>query len=153
MGGGQCAVAADYVVRGGTPLGSDPQYIDQFYGPPVQQAWNAAYQTGQAMTPSPAFELRVLDSPAKISVAGLDIATATQLVTEHVDRFLQWLQTAQPVPARSRGSMNLRDDKLRQYFYRGQVTEKVMEFGNEAGPTLAAVYTGPTAEAYVGGGS
>jgi hypothetical protein len=49
--------------------------------------------------------------------------------------------------------MNLRDDKLRQFFYRGELNKNIKEFGDSLGPTIAAVNTGPTAEAYVGGGS
>jgi hypothetical protein len=68
-------------------------------------------------------------------------------------RFLTWLDAAQPIPARLRGSFNMRDDKLRQFFYRGQVQKQVKLLGDGLGQTVAVVNTGPTAEAYVGGGS
>ena len=152
---GRYAVTLDYVIRGATPIGSDPQYIETYYGPNVQQAWNMAYsQAGvTALSPSSAFESRVLDSPVKIAVGGLSKDVADALVRGHVDRLLGWVQNAQPVAARLRGSFNLRDDKLRQYYFRGKLAENVAEFGPDLGKTIAAVQTGPTAEAYVGGGS
>jgi outer membrane protein TolC len=89
-------------------------------------------------------------------VTGLTAAQAEQIVVAHADRFLGWVATAaaaQPIAARLRGSFNLRDDKLRQFYYRGQVGKQVAALGPDLGMTVAAVNTGPTAEAYVGGGS
>ena len=150
---GQYSVVADYVARGSTPMGSDPPYIESFYGEDVTSAWTKAYQLGKPLAPSASFESRLLDSPARIAVGGLTKPQADAIVKEHLDRFFVWVDGAKPIPARSRGSMNLRDDKLRQFFYRGQVQLCVSEFGPGLGPTIAAVNTGPTAEAYVGGGS
>ena len=62
-------------------------------------------------------------------------------------------QDCQPIAARLRGGFNARDDKLRQYFYRGKVEEYTALFGEEEGRTMAAISTGPISEAYVGGGS
>lgn len=84
---------------------------------------------------------------------GLDETTTIELVQGHVDRLLSWLDQAQPIAARLRGSFNLRDDKLRQYYFRGQMQEQVALLGADLGKVVAAANTGPTAEAYVGGGS
>jgi hypothetical protein len=146
-------VTADYVPRGAIVMGSDPQYLQAFYDETVQQAWTDASAAGQALGPAPEFELRLLDSPAKIAVTGLTAASAEAIVVAHVDRFLAWVEQAQQVPARLRGSFNMRDDKIRQYYYRGQVAKQAAALGGDLGMTVAAVNTGPTAEAYVGGGS
>jgi hypothetical protein len=152
---GRYAVTADYVVRGDTPIGSNPQYINMFYGGDVTTAWTGAYSTegSQPLAPQGSFEERLLASPARIAVGGLSRDVADGIVSDHLDRFLAWVNEAQPIPARSRGSMNLRDDKLRQYFYRGEVTRCVKELGDDLGSVVAAGNTGPTAESYVGGGS
>jgi hypothetical protein len=119
----------------------------------VQASWNKAYAAGQSLAPRPEFEYRMMQSPAFLAVTSLDPSTAEQLVREHVERFLGWVETAQAIPARLRGSFNMRDDKLRQFFYRAQMQEQIRTLGDGLGPTVAAVNTGPTAEAYVGGGS
>jgi len=150
---GKYSVVADYVVRGSIPIGSDPPYLESYYGDDVRTAWTKAYSLGQPLPPTMEFESRMLDSPAKIAVGGLTKADADSIAQEHLDRFLVWVDGASTIPARSRGSMNMRDDKIRQFFYRGQVRKQVQEFGPGLGPTIAAVNTGPTAEAYVGGGS
>jgi hypothetical protein len=152
-------VSADYVPRGANVMGSDPQYMQAYYSnPQVLDAWTAAAAAaaGTFLPPAAEFELRVLDSPAKIAVTGLTAAQAEAIAVAHTDRFLGWVAAAaaaQPIPARLRGSFNLRDDKLRQFYYRGQVGKQVAALGPELGATVAAVNTGPTAEAYVGGGS
>jgi len=153
--GGTYAVTADYLVRGATPIGSDPQMIEAYYGSEVISAWTRAYNSegAQPLAPQRAFASRLLNSPARIAVGGLTKLDADSIANEHVDRFLAWLDNAQPVMARSRGSFNLRDDKLRQYFYRGEVTKNIAELGETLGATVGACNTGPTAEAYVGGGS
>lgn len=151
--GGRYSLNADYVIRGSTPFGSDPSYMDAYYGQPVTDAWAQAHATGTTCAPLAEFESRMLHSPARISVTGLDAGTAQSLAEQHLSRFLSWLQTAEDIPARNRGSMNMRDDKLRQFFYRGQAKQSIAEFGEALGATVAAVNTGPTAEAYVGGGS
>lgn len=154
-GSGKYAVTADYVTRGDTPIGSDPRYIENYYGEDVLSAWSSAYALeGVSELPSPSsFDTRLLHSPVRVSLGGLEKADAESFVTAHADRFLGWLDEAEPIPARSRGSMNLRDDKLRQYFFRGEVQTAMAAFGGDLGLTVGAVNTGPTAEAYVGGGS
>jgi hypothetical protein len=146
-------VTLDYVARGATVMGGDPQYLQQYYGDDVQGAWISGYTNGAPLPPEAAFELRLLDSPARVSVTGLSVTDAGTLARAHLTRFLIWLDTARPIPARLRGSFNMRDDKLRQFFYRGQVQKQVRLLGDGLGQTVAAVNTGPTAEAYVGGGS
>jgi hypothetical protein len=146
-------VSADYVPRGASTMGSDPQYMQAYYNEQVLDAWTAAAAAGTPLPPAAQFELRVIDSPAKIAVTGLTLAQAEQMAVEHTDRFLGWVTAAQILPARLRGSFNLRDDKLRQFYYRGQVGKQVAALGQELGQIVAAVNTGPTAEAYVGGGS
>jgi hypothetical protein len=150
---GSCHVSADYVARGANVMGSDPQYLQVYYGSDVQAAWRQAHAAGQSMPARPEFDYRMMQSPAYMAVSGLDAATAEQLVQGHIQRFLSWVETAQQIPARSRGSFNMRDDKLRQFFYRAQLEEQVAALGDGLGQTVAAVNTGPTAEAYVGGGS
>lgn len=155
---GKYAVTADYVVRGATPIGSDPRYLENYYGDDVVAAWTKACAgdgTVELADTSTVKSLsaRLLYSPVRFSVGGLARADAEGVVTAHLERFLGWLDEAQPIPARLRGSMNLRDDKLRQYFYRGQVETHTAVLGNDLGRIVAAVNTGPTAEAYVGGGS
>jgi hypothetical protein len=146
-------VTADYVPRGATVMGGDPQYMERYYGGDVQSAWTAAYQQGVALPPEMEFESRLLDSPARISVTGLSQQQAQDLAINHVNRFLSWVDAAQPIPARLRGSFNMRDDKLRQFYYRGQVQKQLQQLGDGLGQTVAIANTGPTAEAYVGGGS
>jgi hypothetical protein len=148
-------VTADYVPRGPTVLGGDPQYLDRYYGDAgVQASWHTAHQSGVPLSPPPEFELRLLASPVRLSVTGVRSSeVAEALVRNHAERFLGWIREAAPVPPRSRGSYNLRDDKLRQFFYRGQMRKQVQALGEELGSRVAAANTGPTAEAYVGGGS
>lgn len=153
---GMCFVIADYVPRGATPLGSDMQYMQAYYGPDsAAAAWEgaASIEGVFAVPPDMSFDTRMLYSPARIAVAGLSAADAERIATEHVQRFLGWVQSSQPIPARSRGSFNMRDDKLRQFFYKGEVKKNCAAFGPDVGMTVAAVNTGPIAEAYVGGGS
>ena len=146
-------VTADYVARGANVMGSDPQYLQVYYGSDVQAAWQTAHAAGRALPPPKEFDYRLYQSPVHMAVTGLDGNTAEQLVRGHVDRFLAWVDGAQQIPARSRGSFNMRDDKLRQFYFRGQLQEQVAALGDDLGRTVAAVNTGPTAEAYVGGGS
>lgn len=146
-------VKADYIPRGSIPLGSDPQYLESFYGADVQGTWKQAMSQGYPLPPALEFESRVLDSPLRISQGGLPMDQASAIAKTHLERLYTWVDQAQPVPARSRGSFNLRDDKIRQFFYRGQMNRQRRELGDSAGAAVAAMNTGPTAEAYVGGGS
>lgn len=146
-------VTADYVIRGATPVGSDPQYMEAYFNEDVSKFWDSANDGAAPLAPPKSMDTRLLASPAKISVGDLSLEKATEICDKHIDRFLEWLEAAKQVPARSRGSFNMRDDKLRQFYYKGEVTKSVEDFGSQLGPVVAAVNTGPTAEAYVGGGS
>uniref|UniRef100_A0A7S1G3L1 Uncharacterized protein n=1 Tax=Corethron hystrix TaxID=216773 RepID=A0A7S1G3L1_9STRA len=154
---GGCAVTADYIVRGSTPIGGDPQYVEVYYGGEdgAVGAWTAAFGLeGAVPLPPPAeFETRLIASPACLAVGGIEKSEAEAIAKAHVERWLGWVESSQPVMARLRGSFNLRDDKLRQYFFRGQLSKNCKLYGEDLGRTVAAVNTGPTAEAYVGGGS
>jgi hypothetical protein len=145
--GNRYPVTLDYLPRGATPLGSDPLYLDKYYSSEdVQEAWETAYRVGTPLPPeSAALETRLLYSPVRIAVTLDDAQLAEELIRGHLERFLEWLGNAQPIPARSRGSMTTRDDLLRQYYYRGQVIQNVAEFGDGLGNSLAAVNTGPVA--------
>jgi len=157
---GEYHITADYVPRGATVLGSDPQYWQTYYADvDVQAAWKAAYppigveSSIFPLRPPYEAETRLLASPLRISVVGLTDEQCATMARRHVSRFLVWLKEAETVPARSRGAFNLRDDKLRQFYFRGQMQQQTRLLGPELGRTIAVVNTGPTAEAYVGGGS
>ena len=155
-GSNRYAVVADYIPRGMTPLGSDPQYTEKYFGDDIAALWDKVYQTMegvQPLMPPKTMSSRLLSSPARIAVSGISLADAEQVVTEHVHRFLSWLEGAQPLVARLRGSFNTRDDKLRQFYFRGELVRNIAELGEDLGKRVAAANTGPVSEAYVGGGS
>ncbi len=146
---GSCSIACDYVVRGPTPIGSDPQMIEQYYsfsGPVLSGG-------GKSLEPASSFSTRLLYSPVRISLKGLSPEDLTVVAENHVDRWVSWVGGAGQIAARSRGAFNARDDKLRKYFYEGEVERLVAEFGEDTGRMIAACHTGPISEAYVGGGS
>lgn len=156
---GQYALLADYIPRGMTPLGSDPQYLEKYFGDDVDQWWNKVCTNANQFAPPQRSSMasRIIQalSPARISVLADSKAIVEEASAEHVDRFLKWIQreAPSPIPARLRGSFNSRDDKLRQYFYRGELERHVAELGQDLGGRVAAGGTGPISEAYVGGGS
>jgi hypothetical protein len=130
--------------------------VDNYYGTEVVQAWSKAYSLPGAcpLTPQAEFSSRILTSPVHIAVHQItSLQDVNAIVHGHVDRFLSWVNTAQPIMARARGSFNLRDDKLRQFYFKGQVTKNIALLGENLGFKVGAATTGPTAEAYVGGGS
>lgn len=150
------SLSADYVTRGATPFGSDPQVLDNYYSKEVIQAWSKAYSLPGAcpLAPQEEFSSRILNSPVRMALHNIaSIHDVNALVHGHVDRFLSWITTAQPIMARARGSFNLRDDKLRQFYFKGEVAKNVASLGDKLGFKVGAANTGPTAEAYVGGGS
>ncbi|GMI36167.1 hypothetical protein TrCOL_g3776 [Triparma columacea] len=149
---GTFSLTCDMVTRGSTPIGSDPQMIEKYYAPAM--AWaSAASSQGKPLPPPTSFNSRVVSSPLRVSVGGLSFENVETLANEHVDRWCSYVEDCQPIAARLRGGFNARDDKLRQYFYRGKVEEYTALFGEEEGRTMAAISTGPISEAYVGGGS
>ncbi|GMH90301.1 hypothetical protein TrVE_jg4800 [Triparma verrucosa] len=148
-------VMCDMVPRGATPIGSDPSQLEKYYGDDrIQWHKGASKLAGAVQLPaSSSFYKRVVSSPMLLQIGGLEFEDAERLATEHQDFFVASASAAQQIPARLRGSFNLRDDKIRQFFYRGEVEENVEEFGADLGSVIAAAQTGPVAEAYVGGGS
>merc|ERR1712157_320 len=144
-----------YVARGATPLGSDPQYTEKYYSNSLIQAWTEYYSKPGVISipPSPSFYLRILTGPNRIALANLSKQDAEQIINTHIGTFASWLDGATPTVARSRGAFNLRDDKLRQFYFNAMTSIFVQEFGDDLGKALGASYTGPVAEAYVGGGS
>ena len=54
---------------------------------------------------------------------------------------------------RQKAGYNSRDDKLRQFAYAGNLNKYNTQFGGDLAKSMAAAFTGPLAEAYVGGGS
>lgn len=149
-------VTSDFVVRGSVPFGSDPQYVEKYYSSSVTQAWKSAYSNPDVVpmhSELSTLESRILFSPARISVSNLNQEVSIDMINTHVSTFLSFLDTAQPIAARLRGSFNLRDDKLRQFYFSGELVKNQHEFGEDLGRNIAASNTGPLAEAYVGGGS
>ena len=152
-------LVADYVPRGMTPLGSDPQYLEKYYGDDVD-GWRNKVCAGAKEFSSPrsstmAARLVQSLSPARVSVVLDSKEMVEEAATEHVDRFLKWLlqESSSPIVARLRGSFNSRDDKLRQFYYRGELAKNIAELGKDLGTRVAVANTGPISEAYVGGGS
>ena len=153
--GDDLSVNADLVVRGAVPIGTG-DYVDRFYGPDVISWYDKSADLGEVLAPPKSFSARLLRSPVALSVGKLTMNSVTQITNEIVDKWLGWIADKDGVGAqidsRQRGAMNSRDDKQRQYAYRAAVdmfTEKLGSGGND----VAAAFTGPIAEAYVGGGS
>ena len=69
--------------------------------------------------------------PLPLSISGLALQDIERLANEHVDRWAGYVQECQPIAARLRGSFNARDDKLRQYFFRGKLEEATALYGEE----------------------
>lgn len=146
-------LSCDIIPRGATPIGSDPSQLEKYYGDDrIQWYKSAATLATSFLPPSSSFSKRLIASPINLQIGGLPFSDVERLANEHQDFFLTATQSAQQIPARLRGSFNLRDDKIRQFFYRGEIEELVAEFG-DLGNVIAASQTGPVAEAYVGGGS
>ena len=147
-------IRADLLARGPTPLGSDQTVVETYYGKEVI-AWydKAVAITGATpLPPLPTFSGRLLRSPVELAIAGLDESAAASLTAEHVERWLQYVLEAKQNEARSRGAINTRDDKQRQYQFRAELFDCTAWVGADFGGSLGAARTGPIAEAYVGGG-
>lgn len=153
-------VTADYLNRGPNPIGSDANYISSFYPDNVISSYDSimALPRVVSLPPPISFSGRLLRSPLQVSCAGLTLDQLISLTTMHVSTWLASLGTAEPVQARSKGSFNSRDDKLRQYAYRANLADyrallAESTDGMKVLGSLAAASTGPISEAYVGGGS
>ena len=149
---GEYLLTADYVSRGPVPIGTDQNMIDKFYNKDVISWYDNIMNSDniKPLKPSTSFGGRLLRSPIAVAACGLTLDTLTTAATSHVDRWLEWSDKEQQNEARQRGAMNARDDKLRVFAYGASISE-VAPFGGNA--ELAAAWTGPIAEAYIGGGS
>mmetsp|Transcript_10914 Transcript_10914/g.10548 ORF Transcript_10914/g.10548 Transcript_10914/m.10548 type:complete len:292 (+) Transcript_10914:152-1027(+) len=149
------SITADYVVRGPTPIGTDMTYVELYYGKDVNDWYNniMAMPNTKHMPPSASFSARLLQSPIHLSVSGLSLEEATIISTDHVNRWMNFMKEAPKVEPRSRGAINGRDDKQRQFYYKAALTDSVSKVGKDFGKTLGICTTGPIAEAYIGGGS
>jgi hypothetical protein len=155
-GSGRYHLMADYVPRGMTPIGSDPQYMEAYYGADVSDACaRLAGSPGAAPLAAPSsMYSRILTSPARMAMNGLSMQDAEAAAAAHVQRFLGWMGSTQPLMARLRGSFNSRDDKLRQFYFRGEMEQNSALLSNaDVARNVAMAHTGPISEAYVGGGS
>ena len=152
---GDLSVKADLIVRGTVPIGTG-DYVDRFYGPDVISWYDTSAALGEVLAPPKSFSARLLQSPVALSVGKLSMDSATQIADELVDKWLKWITDKEgvgaPIDSRQRGAMNSRDDKQRQYAYRSALDALTGMLGG-GGKDIAAAFTGPIAEAYVGGGS
>lgn len=99
------------------------------------------------------FNHRLLHSPIYFSGNNLPFETVSSLATAHFDRWLDYIASAKPLEARQKAGYNSRDDKLRQFAFGAHLNEYSAKYGKDNGRKLAAAFTGPLSEAYVGGGS
>lgn len=86
VGGGASGlyVAADYVPRGPTPLGSDQTYLDTYFtAKDVLEAYDGALKLPGAvpLAPPASFYARLLRSPVAVAVGGLSSADASAIAT------------------------------------------------------------------------
>jgi hypothetical protein len=151
IGDGTCTVKTDLYPRGPYPFGSDQKYLDTYYSDFIRGGNQE--QANYNPVPMPeSFYARLLISPAVFSATRISEQEAGSIANAHVDKWLAFLGSAEKVDARSRAGINTRDDKLRQFAFLSKLDKYVPMFG-EDGRSLAAAFTGPLAEAYIGGGS
>mmetsp|Transcript_24522 Transcript_24522/g.40884 ORF Transcript_24522/g.40884 Transcript_24522/m.40884 type:complete len:292 (-) Transcript_24522:28-903(-) len=151
------SLTMDMMPRGPTPIGSDNNYMDNYYSAEAAAMYDRISTTPDVYHMAPPVSLagRLVRSPLYVSVVGLSLDDVANYATAHVEGWIADSFNAQPVEARQRGAINMRDDKLRQYFYQGSVAEYAQLLGGNSDLVLrlGAGSTGPLAEAYVGGGS
>lgn len=150
------SLTTDYVTRGASPIGSDLSYMSTYYLADVLANYDAVASLPNLLflPPSPSFSARLLRSPVYTSVTGLSAEDVDRFAKAHVQRWVEWVQTAQQIEPRLRGAVNMRDDKLREFAFKAAVAEHSFLLGDQDfGYKVAMAATGPTAEAYVGGGS
>lgn len=153
------SIRTDYIPRGPFPFGSDPSYITSFYQHEVDAS--VATRSTPALNHrnfhSPSSKLsfyhRLIQSPAYFSANNLTEELVIDLSTKHVDRWLLYVLEAKPLDTRQKAGYNVRDDKLRQFAFAANLYEYSALFGPDLGRSMAMAFTGPVAEAYVGGGS
>ena len=145
-------IRSDYVNRGPTPIGSDDRVLDKFYNSNVQEWYNSIMNADGVTSLKPLnFGSRLLHtSPVAIAATGLDIDLLTTSCNTCIDNWLYWVANEEQNNPRTRGAFNARDDKLRSFAYSAAKSE-LAAFTTDIG--LAAGWTGPISEAYVGGGS
>jgi hypothetical protein len=145
------SIRTDYIPRGPFPFGSDASYLESFY----KHEMNAlpSHREFHSVSPKLSFNHRLLHSPIYFAGNNLPFDLVSSLATSHVDRWLDFMSAAKPLEARQKAGYNSRDDKLRQFAFAANWNEYSAKFGKDSGRKLAAAFTGPLAEAYVGGGS
>lgn len=151
---GKYSLNADLIPRGPNAFGTDDTYVQTYYGNEVLSWYENAYGYPNVvpLPPSKSFSSRLLRSPVQVAIGNLDYDSVQAIASKHVSRWLEWIKTAKPAEARQKGALNGRDDKLRQFAFRGTVLEASNRFGPEDGRLVGGYITGPVAEAYVGGG-
>lgn len=147
----------DYIPRGSQPLGSDSTFFNKFYN---NKEYLETYQNILSSESVTKFDKssnifgRLLQSPMHISVANVSPETAYNNAYRHALRFISWVKEAPIVEPRQRALVNTRDDKLRQFAFQSNLHAAMEIFPTVSeAQTLAAAWTGPLAEAYIGGGS
>ena len=148
-------IETDYIPRGPFPFGSDPSYLELYYKHEMNSNSLPTYRTSKFHSkPSKLnFYSRILQSPAYFSATSLSLQNINDISTQHVDRWIKWLGESKPLEARQKAGFNSRDDKLRQFAFTSSLYEYSLKFGPGPGKSIAAAFTGPIAEAYIGGGS
>jgi hypothetical protein len=112
--------SADYVYRGSTAVGTDLTYFTSYYdNPDLLRKYNQMHSTAsQSYIPDEGnFFGRVLRSPNHLNVIHGSFSDIASYSTQIVEQWVSWIKNATPVETRSRGAMNSRDDKLRQFFF------------------------------------
>lgn len=161
MQGVHTTLEKDFVPRTAIPLGSDMNYLEDYFTAKESLRQYDDLVATSGATPAPpkrSFAARLLRSPLYLHLQDLPLDKIQAYSISHVDTWLQWIAASQPVDARQRGAINTRDDKLRQFAYTALLSEyRGILGGNEASGVkaadLAAAACGPISEAYVGGSS
>lgn len=152
---------ADYIPRGSSALGTDVNYFQKYFETSELIALHSRLHaaSGSVSTISNFYD-RLLRSPNFIHVSAdssssLKPDEIIECAKEHVARWIKWVQESPQVESRQRALLNSRDDKLRQYFFAFNLyrAKKVFHDNKSLQNDIAAAWTGPIAEAYVGGGS
>lgn len=111
---------ADYVHRGPQPVGTDLTYFSTYYdNPDLLKQYNRLHSsaTESYIFDEGNFYERVLRSPNYVNIYHGSFDEIASYSISMIDQWINWIKGATPVEMRSRGAMNSRDDKLRQFFY------------------------------------
>lgn len=158
---GRCNVMMDYIPRGGQPLGSESNFFTKYYNDlellnSYAQYHLPSHSTGRVPYAHNSIFGRMIQSPMMVSISGVSVADAAQMTSQHLQRFIQWVNAAALVEPRQRAVVNTRDDKLRQFAFQANlqaVADAGITCDMDMARMIAASWTGPIAEAYIGGGS